>query len=108
MRKLGNTWKYKNSYLGNRRDVGNVLEYMGYGYLRRGDYSNAYGAYEAAVENYRGTIDEEVDGNTNCKDNMAKIKEKQMNPDLNVGFQKPRFNDNWDSLFYPSVQEISQ
>ena len=107
-------WKYmeisltKNSYLGNRRDVGNVLEYMGYGYLRRGDYSNAYGAYEAAVENYRGTIDEEVDGNTNCKDNMAKIKEKQMNPDLNVGFQKPRFNDNWDSLFYPSVQEISQ
>ena len=102
-------WKYmevsltKSSYLGNQRDVATVLEYMGYGYLRKGDYSNAYSAYEAAVESYRGTVDEELDGNTTCKDNMAKIKEKQMNPDLIVGFQRPRTDfDCWESLFYPS------
>ena len=110
-------WKYmevsltKSSYLGNQRDVATVLEYMGYGYLRKGDYSNAYSAYEAAVESYRGTVDEELDGNTTCKDNMAKIKEKQMNPDLIVGFQRPRTDfDCWESLFYPSesVQDNSK
>ena len=30
--------------------VAQASEYMGYGYLRRGDYQNAYGAYEAAAE----------------------------------------------------------
>lgn len=39
----------KHSHLGNR-------------YPRRGDYFDAYGAYEAAVENYLGTVDEESDG----------------------------------------------
>ena len=32
--------------------------YMGYGYLRRGDYENAYGAYE---EQYHGTINAHVE-----------------------------------------------
>ena len=107
-------WKYmeislmKNSQLGNRRDSATVLEYMGYGYLRRGDYFNAYGAYEAAVEHYRGTVDEEP-YSTICRDNMAKIKDKQRNPDLNVGFQRPRTDNDWESLFYPTttVQNIS-
>ena len=61
---------------------------MGYGYLRRGDYLNAYGAYKAAAESYLGTVDEEPFC-TNCKDNMAKIKDIQKNPDLNVGFERP-------------------
>ena len=105
-------WKYmeiclmKNSQLGNRCESARVLEYMGYGYLRRGDYFNAYGAYEAAAENYRGTVDEETSGST-CKDNMAKIKDKQKNPDLNVGFQRPGFDNDSSSLFYPSVQDNS-
>jgi len=49
-------WEYieislmKASYVGNRFTVAQALEYMGYGYLRRGDYQNAYGAYEAAAE----------------------------------------------------------
>ena len=111
----GEAWKYmeislmKNSRLGNQRDSATVLEYMGYGYLRRGDYLNAYDAYEAAVENYRGTVDEDPDGTT-CKDNMAKIKAKEGNPDLNVGFERPRTDKDWPSLYYPTqaVQDISQ
>ena len=102
-------WKYieislmKNSHLGNRLDSATALEYMGYGYLRRGDYVNAYGAYEAAAENYLGTVDEEADSTT-CKDNMAKIKDKQRNPNLNVGFERPRSDKDWSSLFYLPVK----
>ena len=101
-------WKYreisltKNLELGNRRDCARTLEYMGYGYLRSGDYLNAYGAYEAAAESYLGTVDEEP-GCTTCKDNMAKIKDVQKNPDLNVGFERPRDDINWPSLYYPGV-----
>jgi len=96
----------KNSHLGNRRDSATALEYMGYGYLRRGDYVNAYGAYEAAAELYIGTVDEESDGTT-CKETMVKIKEKQKNPDSNIGFERPRSDIDW-SLFYPAVQDISR
>ena len=101
-------WKYleisltKNLELGNRRDSAMTLEYMGYGYLRRGDYLNAYGAYKAAVESYLGTVDEHL-GGTRCKGNMAKIKDVQRNPDSNVGFQRPRHDINWPSLFYPGT-----
>ena len=104
-------WKYmeislsKNLELGNRRDSAMALEYMGYGYLRRGDYLNAYGAYKAAAESYHGTVDEEPDGTT-CKDNMAKIKEVQKNPDLNVGFKRPRDDINGPSLFYPGAASV--
>ena len=86
----------KNLELGNRRDSAATLEHMGYGYLRKGDYLNAYGAYEAAAESYLGTVDEELDGTT-CKENLAKLKK---NPDLNVGFKRPRLDNNWPSLFY--------
>ena len=95
----------KNMHLGNRRDNATVLEYMGYGYLRRGDYLNAYGAYEAAAEIYHGTVDEEVDG-TMCKENMAKIKDKQKNPDLNVGFKRPIYDNDSQSLFYPGAASV--
>ena len=70
-------WKYMeisltmNLELGNQRDSAMALEYMGYGYLRRGDYLNAYGAYMAAAESYLGTVDEEYC--TKCKVNIAKI-----------------------------------
>ena len=101
-------WKYmeisltNNLELGNRRDSARTLEYMGYGYLRRGDYLNAYGAYKAAAESYLGTIDEEPDATT-CKNNMAKIEDVQKNPNLNVGFDRPRNDINWPSLFYPGA-----
>ena len=101
-------WKYmeislsKYLELGNRLDSARTLEYMGCGYLRRGDYLNAYGAYEAAAESYLGTVDEEPDVTT-CKDNMAKIKDMQKNPDLNVGFTRSRSDMDWPSLFYPGA-----
>ena len=104
-------WKYmeisltKNLELGNRRESAMTLEYMGYGYLRRGDYFNAYGAYKAAAESYLGTEDEERSC-TRCKDNMAKIKDMQKNPDLNVGFERPPFDINWRSLFYPGAASV--
>ena len=91
-----------NLELGNRRNTARTLEHMGYGYLRRGDYLNAYGSYEAAAESYLGTINEHPDG-SRCKDNMAKIKDMQKNPDLNVGFDRPRDDIYWPSLFYPGA-----
>ena len=101
-------WKFmeisltNNLELGNRRDSAMTLEYMGYGYLRRGDYLKAYGAYEAAADSYLGTDLEEPDGTT-CKDIMAKIKDKQKNPDLNIGFERPRNDNDYPSLYYPSA-----
>ena len=100
-------WKYmeisltKNLELGNQRYIANTLEYMGYGYLRRDDYLNAYGAYKAAAERYLGTVEEQY--STKCRDNMAKIKDMQKNPDLNVGFERPRSDLNWPSLYYPAA-----
>ena len=101
-------WKFmeisltKSLEFGNRYDSACTLEYMGYGYLRRGDYINAYSAYKAAAESYLGTVDEER-YYTKCKDNMAKIKDRQKNPDLNVGFERPSWDINWPSLFYPGA-----
>ena len=98
-------WRYietalmKYSHLGNRRGSAILLEYMGYGYLRRGDYLNAYDAYEAAAEKYLG-VPEEVSNETRCKKNMAQIKRKQRNPGLDVGYERPHL-DNDKSLFYP-------
>ena len=98
-------WKYmeisltKNLEFGNRRDGAMTWEYMGYGYLRRGDSLNAYSAYEAAAESYLGT-DLEKRGCAKCKANMVKIKDMQKNPDLNVGFERPRWDIDWPSLFY--------
>ena len=40
----------------------------------------------------------EPDGTT-CKDNMAKIKDKQRNPGLDVGFMGPRMDNDYPSLF---------
>ena len=104
-------WKYlENSLtkyleLGNRLNSARTFEYMGYGYLRRGDYLNAYGAYKAAAESYLGTVNEKPDG-TKCKDNMTKIKEMQKNPSLNVGFKRPRDDIDWPSLFYPGAASV--
>ena len=101
-------WKYieialtKSSHLGRRQESAHALEYMGYGYLRRGDYVNAYDAYEAAAEKYVGTFQEATD-ETRCNRNMAKIKHKQRNPDFNDGYERPLL-DLDQSLFYPTTK----
>jgi len=92
----------KASYTGDRFNIARALEYMGYGYLRRGDYQNAYGAYEAAAKKYLGTAHADRAGGR-CKDNMASIERKQGNPDAVVGFYRPRMDIN-KTLFYPPVQ----
>jgi tetratricopeptide (TPR) repeat protein len=91
----------KASYTGDRFTIARALEYMGYGYLRRGDYQNAYGAYEAAAERYLGTVDARVV--ELCKDNMARIERKQGNPDTVIGFYRPPLDID-KTLFYPPVQ----
>ena len=88
------------SYIGDRIQVARALEYMGYGYLRRGDYQNAYGAYEAAAEKYLGTVDAFVA--KTCKKNMAMIERKECNPDAVVGFERPPLDID-KTPFYPPV-----
>jgi len=100
-------WKYieitltKASYAGNRLILAQVFEYMGYGYLLRGDYQNAYGAYEAAAEKYLGTVDSSME---KCRENMARIKRKEENPDMVIGFYRHGLDIAFISLFYPPVQ----
>jgi tetratricopeptide (TPR) repeat protein len=100
-------WKHietalmKASDIGNRLTIARALELMGYGYIRRGDYENAYGAYEAAMENFPGTVD--VGWEARCKDNMAGIKRKQKNRNVEVGFHRHGMDVD-KSLFHPSVQ----
>ena len=89
------------SYIGNRLVVAFALEYMGYGYLRKGDYRNAYAAYEAAAKTYVGTVWAHVA--RSCKDNMARIKRKGENADIVVGFYRPAADVD-DTPFYPPVQ----
>jgi tetratricopeptide (TPR) repeat protein len=91
------------SYIGDRLHVARALEYMGYGYLRRGDNQNAYGAYEAAAEKYVGTVF--VGAAKQCRKNMAKIEQKQRNHDTVVSFYRPFMNID-QTLFYPPVQGI--
>ena len=88
----------KASYIGDRLTVARTLEYMGYGYLRRGDYHNAYGAYEVAAEKYIGTVYANTDVGR-CKDNMARIKQKQENTDTVIGFERPNIDIDC-TLFY--------
>ena len=89
------------SYIGDRYQVARALEYMGYGYLRRGDYQNSYGSYEAAAEKYSNTVYK--GSGKHCEENMANIKVKQGNPDTVVGFHRPTMSID-TTLFYPPVQ----
>ena len=74
---------------------------MGYGYLRRGDYQNAYGAYEAAAEKYLGTVD--ARSVKFCEDNMTRIKLKQEDSDAVIGFYRPLLDYPVETLLYPPV-----
>jgi len=97
-------WEYiklsltKASYIGNQVAVARALEYMGYGYLRKGDYQNAYGAYAAAAKKYVGTADADVA--RRCEENMAKIKNKE-DTDMIITFYRPGIDIDSDILFYP-------
>jgi tetratricopeptide (TPR) repeat protein len=101
-------WKYieislmKASYIGRRLTVACALEYMGYGYLRKGDYQNACGAYEVAAENYVGTTSANTGGGR-CKDNIARIKHKQDNTDTVIGFHRHGLDVD-RTHFYPPAQ----
>ena len=87
------------SYIGDRLNVARALDYMGYGYLRRGDYQNSYGAYEAASEKYFGTV--KADVAIRCKNNIAEIKRKLESPDAIIGFFRPAMDIDRSSFYYP-------
>lgn len=86
--------------VGNRGGVAMALEYMGYGYLRRGDYGNAYEAYEAAAVEYCKSGEAWVE--ERCRDNMARIKRKR-EEDAVIGFRRPHLSVE-NSLYYGPVQ----
>jgi tetratricopeptide (TPR) repeat protein len=92
----------KASHTGDRLAIARALEYLGYAHLRRGDYQHAYEAYEAAAEKYPGTVDA-VYADRRCKDNMARIKQKQRNIDMVIGFYRPGLDID-GTLFYPRVR----
>ncbi|PPR03756.1 hypothetical protein CVT26_005795 [Gymnopilus dilepis] len=102
----GEAWKQielalmKASNYGDEHCVVLALDYMGYGYLRRGDYRNALEAYEAASGKWAGT--NETKSEKFCQENISKIKEKLRTPEAVIGFHRPGFDNN-DSLFYPLV-----
>ncbi|KDR85865.1 hypothetical protein GALMADRAFT_234980 [Galerina marginata CBS 339.88] len=97
-------WHYLKIYLTNSLHLGNqselaiALHYMGYGYLRQGDYQNASSAYKAAAEKYVGTGTAWGEGI--CKDNIARIEQKLADPNSGVGFIRPPYENN-TSLYYP-------
>ncbi|KDR85866.1 hypothetical protein GALMADRAFT_234981 [Galerina marginata CBS 339.88] len=97
-------WHYLKMYLTNSLHLGNqselaiALHYMGYGYLRQGDYRNAHSAYEAATERYVSTG--AAWGVGICKDNIARIEQKLADPNSGVGFTRPSYENN-KSLYYP-------
>ena len=91
------------SYIGDRLQFARALEYMGYGYLRRGDFQNAYDAYEAVAEKYRnlGNV-EGVIAALRCRDNMDSINLKSRNPNTFIGFRRPMSDVDARKGFYLS------
>ena len=103
-------WEYieialmKAFFTGNQLLIARALEYIGYGYLRRGDYQNAHGAYEAAAEKYLGTAI--ISGHKRCHDNMARIKDKEENPDMVIGFHRHTVDID-QTFFYPPCSSFA-
>jgi hypothetical protein len=89
----------KATYIGNRLQAAQASEYTGYGYLRRGDYRNAYGAYEVAAQKFVGTVWAQI--TKRCEENMARVKKKEKNPDMLIGFHRPATDFDSEILFYP-------
>jgi len=92
-------------YVGGVLDIADALSCFGYLYLHTGAYSDAYSAFEAAAEKYADLGDESPDRQVfepRCRENMERIKLKQENPDLRIGFYRPRCDrDEYRDLFYP-------
>jgi len=82
-----------------------ALSWFGHMYLHTGAYLDAYSAFEAAVEKYADLGDESPDRQMfepKCRKNMENIKLKQENPDLSIGFYRPRCDRDWRrGPFYP-------
>ena len=90
------------SYIGHRSLVARALDYMGYGYLRRDDYRNAYGAYEAAAEKYLGTVDDRIA--KQCKNNMCRLEMMMKDPYAVVAFYRPPIDVKKD-LYWPPIRK---
>ena len=90
-------------YIGELIGVAQVFEQFGLLYLHRGMYADAYLAYESAVENYI-ILDGETsqDGAQRCRANMERIRSKQSSPDEHIGFYRPSFAQDSDTLFFPA------
>ena len=97
-------------YVGAAMVIADALACIGYVYLHTGAYSDAYGAYEAATESYASLGDNSPDGqrcNMESRTNMENIRRKQENPDMHIGFYRPRLDRDHDELFYPPMHQVS-
>ena len=105
--RITEAWEYleialtKATYIGNRLRAAQASEYMGYGYLCRGDYQNAYSAYDSAAQKYVGTVWAQI--TRRCKENMARVKRKEKKPGMRIGFHRPATSLDSEILFYPGV-----
>jgi len=89
-------------YIGAGLGVGQALDHIGYGYLHTGAYSDAYLAFEKAVEVYAGLGEKSHDAQTSaemCKMNMERIKLKK-DPGHLIGFYRPRNTREWLDPFF--------
>ena len=89
-------------YISEVLGVAQVFESFGVLYLHRGAYPDAYSAYEAALEKYT-SMDGGVSQNgvRRCRLNMARIRSKESNPKEEIGFYRPSFTRDSDTLFFP-------
>ena len=93
-------------YIGGGLGIADALESIGYVYLHTVAYWDAYSAFETAVEAYAGLGEKSPDGKvfgSRCRENMARIKLKQENPNQRIGFYRPRCTREWRDLFYPAA-----
>jgi len=92
-------------YVGATCAAADALSWFGHMYLHTGAYSDAYSAFEVAAKKYADLGDESPDRRRyepKCRENMERIKLKQENLDLRIGFYRQRGDrDQYRDLFYP-------
>jgi len=91
-------------YIGSGLGIALALDHIGFVYLHTGAYSDAFSAFEAAADAYAGLGKKSPDGRKygpRCRENMARIKQKQENPHQRIWFYRPRSAREEKELFYP-------
>jgi len=90
-------------YAGGAAGAADALSAIGHTYVHLSAYSDAYRAYEAAADKYSTWGEDSGVGQRpekRCRKNMDRIRRKQETPEEEIGFYRPR-TDQDDGLFFP-------